>query len=280
MKLSLGISPCPNDTFIFDALVHHKIDTEGLEFDLIFADVEALNQKAFSEELDITKLSFYAYLNVLNNYVLLNAGSALGFGVGPLLVSKKELSLSDLQAQPDLCVGIPGKHTTANFLLGMIAPQLQNKREMIFSAIEQSLLDDEIDLGLIIHENRFTYQSKGLKKVVDLGEYWESFSACAIPLGGIAIRRDFPMSLQQKVNRVIHRSVQFAFDNPEASLAWVQSKAQEMSPEVIKKHIELYVNTYSLDLGEKGHRAIEFFAEQAARYELTSVSDKALFLTF
>lgn len=279
MKLSLGISPCPNDTFIFDALAHHKIDTEGLDFDLVFADVEALNQKAFCAELDITKLSFYAYLNVLNNYVLLNAGSALGFGVGPLLISKKELGLSDLQIQPELRVGIPGKHTTANFLLGMIAPQLKNKREIIFSAIEQSLLDDEIDLGLIIHENRFTYQSKGLKKIVDLGQYWESFSACAIPLGGITIRRNFSAELQQKVNRVIYRSVQFAFDNPDSSLSWIQSKAQEMRPEIIKKHIELYVNNYSLDLGRQGRRAIEFFAEQAYRYQLMPISEASLFLS-
>jgi 1,4-dihydroxy-6-naphthoate synthase len=168
MKLSLGFSPCPNDTFIFDALIHHKIDTEGLEFEVVFDDVETLNQKAFNADLDITKLSYHAFAYALKDYVLLDAGSALGFGVGPLLICKTPQDCND----PNLRVGIPGKYTTANFLLSLAYPHLKNKKEMVFSDIEQKLISNEIDLGLIIHENRFTYQTKGLMKVKDLGEYW------------------------------------------------------------------------------------------------------------
>src|SRR5690606_30569530 len=170
MTLKLGFSPCPNDTFIFDALIHHKIDTEGLEFEVFFDDVETLNQKALRAELDITKLSFHAFAHVTNDYALLDAGSALGFGVGPLLICKDQryLNLNELQ-NPTLKTGIPGKYTTANFLLGIAYPELKNKQEMVFSDIESALLDEKIDLGLIIHENRFTYADQGLHKIVDLG---------------------------------------------------------------------------------------------------------------
>ncbi len=278
MKLTLGLSPCPNDTFIFDALIHHKIDTEGLDFDVFFEDVETLNQKAFRTELDITKLSFYAYMHLLENYILLHSGSALGFGVGPLLISKTGFSLSDLQQQSNLRVGIPGEYTTANFLLNMAAPQLQNKQEMVFSSIEDALLNNEIDLGLIIHENRFTYQSKGLKKIIDLGEYWEESRACAIPLGGIVIKRFLPDTIQQKVNRVIRRSVEFAFEHPKSSLAFIRSHAQAMSEEVIYKHIQLYVNPYSIDLGKKGRQAVSIFFEEAIRRNMIPVPSNDLFL--
>src|SRR5690606_21929997 len=185
-RLSLGFSPCPNDTFIFDALIHHKIDTEGLEFEVTYEDVETLNQKAFNGDLDITKLSFHTYTYTVTNYENLDAGSALGFGVGPLLICKRQELVERLAGDrlsgasvlaavrgDELRVGIPGKYTTANFLLGLAYPQLTIKQEMLFSDIEQALLDERIDLGLIIHENRFTYESRGLYKIVDLGEFWE-----------------------------------------------------------------------------------------------------------
>lgn len=187
MKLTLGFSPCPNDTFIFDALIHHKIDTEGLEFEVFYDDVETLNKKAMAAELDITKLSFHAYAYVHEQYVLLDAGSALGFGVGPLLICKNQDIANNLD--PELLVGIPGVYTTANFLLGIAYPQLGNKEVMVFSEIEGSLLNDKIDIGLIIHENRFTYEQKGLHKIIDLGSYWETLTGCAIPLGGIVVNR-------------------------------------------------------------------------------------------
>ncbi|TKC00997.1 menaquinone biosynthesis family protein [Pedobacter cryophilus] len=274
MKLTLGFSPCPNDTFIFDALIHHKIDTEGLEFDVIFDDVETLNQKAFAAELDITKLSYHAYGYALKDYVLLNAGSALGFGVGPLLICKKEQDLSN----PNLKIGIPGKFTTANFLLSLAYPHLKNKEEIVFSAIEQKLLNDEIDLGLIIHENRFTYQDKGLIKVKDLGAYWEEKTQCAIPLGGIVIKRDLPQEIKQKVNKLIRKSVEFAFANPASALPFIKTHAQEMEESVVYQHINLYVNKYSLDLGNEGKKAIEMLFNQAFDQNIIPKTNQSLFL--
>src|ERR1700712_816646 len=173
MKLSLGFSPCPNDTFIFDSLIHHKIDTEGLDFEVFYEDVETLNQKAFRGDLDATKLSYHAFAYVANKYVLLDSGSALGYGVGPMLISDAEISISDLENNPDYRIGIPGKYTTANFLLGLAFPNAKNKVELVFSDIENAVLEGRVDVGLIIHENRFTYQDKGLKKIIDLGDYWE-----------------------------------------------------------------------------------------------------------
>ncbi|MBC6110748.1 menaquinone biosynthesis family protein [Pedobacter fastidiosus] len=261
MKLTLGFSPCPNDTFIFDALIHHKIDTEGLEFEVLFDDVETLNQKALRGELDITKLSFHAFAYVADQYALLDAGSALGFGVGPLLISDKftpETLAEHLKAETsDLRVGFPGKYTTANFLLGIAYPQLQNKQELVFSEIESALLEDKIDLGLIIHENRFTYQDKGLTKIVDLGDYWEKLTGCAIPLGGIVINRNLDREIQLKVNRLIRQSVEYAFAHPKSGIEFIREHAQAMDEAVMYKHIELYVNKYSINLGEEGRKAID-----------------------
>lgn len=254
MKLTLGFSPCPNDTFIFDALIHNKIDTEGLEFEVVFDDVETLNQKALRGELDITKLSFHAFAYVANKYALLDAGSALGFGVGPLLISKNQFQ-GELNA--DLKVGIPGKYTTANFLLGIAYPHLQNKEIMVFSEIEAELIDEKIDLGLIIHENRFTYQDKGLNKIVDLGDYWEKLTGCAIPLGGIVINRNLDREIQLKVNRLVRQSVEYAFAHPKSCIEFIREHAQEMDEAVMYKHIELYVNKYSINLGQEGRKAID-----------------------
>ena len=264
MKLTLGFSPCPNDTFIFDALIHHKIDTEGLDFEVFFDDVETLNQKAFRGELDITKLSFHAFAYVCEQYALLDAGSALGFGVGPLLICKKEALLADVEnLDPNLKVGIPGKFTTANFLLGIAFPHLANKQEMIFSEIEDALISEKIDLGLIIHENRFTYSEKGLHKIIDLGSYWEQLTGCAIPLGGIVINRNLDHFVQEKVNRLLRKSVEFAFAHPKSGLDFIKAHAQEMSEEVMYKHIELYVNKYSIDLGAEGRKAIDVLFKMA-----------------
>ncbi|HYK75650.1 MAG TPA: 1,4-dihydroxy-6-naphthoate synthase [Daejeonella sp.] len=281
MTLTLGFSPCPNDTFIFDALIHHKIDAEGLEFDVFFDDVETLNQKALRQELDITKLSFHAYAYVTDHYVLLNSGSALGFGVGPLLICKDEAFTQESVLRPQISslkTGIPGKYTTANFLLSLAYPEAKNKVEMMFSDIEKSLLNGSIDLGLIIHENRFTYQDKGLKKIIDLGDFWEKKTGCPIPLGGIMIKRELPEEIKQKVNRVIRRSVEFAFANPKSGLDFIRSHAQEMSEEVMYKHIDLYVNQYSVDLGEQGHRAVSVLFEEAVQQHIIPQPNKSLFL--
>ena len=288
MKLTLGFSPCPNDTFIFDALIHHKIDTEGLEFEVFYDDVETLNQKAFRGELDITKLSYHAFAYVANQYVLLDAGSALGFGVGPLLISNVEIPVSDLEKGKiknrnseivNPLIGIPGKYTTANFLLGLAFPAATNKQELVFSDIENAVLDGRIDIGLIIHENRFTYQDKGLKKIIDLGDYWEKKTGCAIPLGGIVANRKLPLDVQHKINRVLRKSVEFAFANPKSGLDFIRQHAQEMSEEVMYKHIELYVNKYSVDLGEEGRKAIKLLFDTAREKNIIPEIKETLFLT-
>nr|WP_294875122.1 1,4-dihydroxy-6-naphthoate synthase [uncultured Pedobacter sp.] len=279
MKLSLGFSPCPNDTFIFDALIHHKIDTEGLDFEVFFDDVETLNQKAFRGELDITKLSFHAFAHVYKQYALLDAGSALGFGVGPLLICKNEnLIHNPEELTANLKVGIPGKYTTANFLLGIAFPHLVDKQEMIFSEIESALINNKIDVGLIIHENRFTYSDKGLHKIVDLGSYWEQLTGCAIPLGGIVINRNLDREIQEKVNRLLRKSVEFAFANPKSGIDFIKEHAQEMSEEVMYKHIELYVNKYSVDLGIEGRKAIDVLFKLAIEKGLIQPIEHELYL--
>ena len=169
MNFTLGFSPCPNDCFIFDALVHKKIDTEGLDFSVVMEDVEALNNRAFRKDLDITKLSYHAFLYLTDHYALLNSGSALGFNCGPLLVKDAKTEIADINAAS---IAIPGKYTTANFLLSLAFPKASNKRETLFSDIEGAVLSHKVDAGLLIHENRFTYQQKGLEKIMDLGEFW------------------------------------------------------------------------------------------------------------
>ncbi len=275
MKLTLGFSTCPNDTFIFDAAVHHKIDTEGIDFELILADVEELNQKAFEAEIDITKLSYHAYFYAAENYVLLNSGSALGNNNGPLLISKRKIYPDEVN---ELKIAIPGKYTTANLLLGIAYPQAKNKIPYLFSDIEDAVFDEETDAGLIIHENRFTYEAKGLKKIIDLGEFWETKTKMPIPLGGIVINRKHPKSLQKKISRIIKRSIEYAYKNPDSSLEYIRQYAQEMDAEVMKKHIDLYVNKYSLDLGKTGKQAIKTLYSEAVERNLVPEINYPIFI--
>lgn len=256
MKLSLGFSPCPNDTFIFDALVNKRIDTEGLEFDLQLGDVETLNTKAFKAELDISKLSYHAFAYMTDNYQLLRSGSALGKSCGPILIAKPEIANSKYEVA-NLKIAIPGKYTTANFLLGIAFPQANNKTELVFSEIENAVLSGKVDAGLIIHENRFTYEGKGLKKLIDLGEFWETKTGLPIPLGGIAIRKNLPAEVKLKVEKLIRKSIEFAFANPDASKEYVSCHSQELEASVIQSHINLYVNNYSLNLGTEGEKAVK-----------------------
>lgn len=256
MKLTLGFSPCPNDTFIFDALVNKKIDTEGFEFDAILADVETLNQWALEGKLDITKLSFPAFFKSLNNYTLLNAGSAVGNGVGPLLISDAKHEITNEEIN-QASIALPGENTTANLLFSFAYPEATDKKFMIFSAIEGALVNKEVDLGVIIHENRFTYQQKGLHKVKDLGEYWEEKMELPLPLGGIAINQSIKRSVALKVNELIRKSLEFAFKNHPVIPEYVKEHSQEMNEDVMRRHIDLYVNDFSLDLGEDGKLAIE-----------------------
>jgi 1,4-dihydroxy-6-naphthoate synthase len=277
MKLSLGFSPCPNDCFMFDAIVNKRIDLEGLELSAHLADVEALNKSAFAGEADVTKLSYHAYAYCTDSYVLLDAGSALGRNCGPLLISRRPISKEEV-ATGHLEIAIPGTYTTANFLLGLAFPAAAKKTELVFSAIEAALLNDEYDAGLIIHENRFTYEAKGLKKIIDLGEFWEGATGAPIPLGGIVINRSLPDEVQHSVNRVLRRSIEYAFANRAASLPYVRAHAQEMSEEVMYRHIDLYVNEFSVDLGKEGRRAVQLLFERARTTGLVPAVTKTLFL--
>ncbi|MCS6928384.1 MAG: 1,4-dihydroxy-6-naphthoate synthase [Saprospiraceae bacterium] len=252
-SITLGYSPCPNDTFIFYALVHGKIDTEGLHFEPILEDVEALNRRAFAGELQVTKLSFHAFAHLTHQYCLLDAGSALGFGCGPLLVAKKPLSEADLNIGP---VAIPGRFTTANFLFTLAYPRAQAKVEMRFSDIEEAVLRGEVVAGLIIHENRFTYAQKGLTCLVDLGAWWEQQTHLPIPLGGIVVRRDLPADVQQRLNQALRRSVEYAFEHPDEPMPYVRRYAQSLNDSVMRAHIDLYVNEFSRDLGNIGRQAV------------------------
>ena len=252
-KLSLGFSPCPNDTFIFDAMLHGKVDTEGLAFEVFMEDVEALNRRAFAGGIAITKLSYHAFAWLTARYALLDAGSALGNNCGPLLIARQPMRDAEIESAR---IAIPGKMTTANFLLSLAYPNARDKRETLFSEIENAVLSGNAGAGLIIHENRFTYQQKGLVKLLDLGEYWETTTGLPIPLGGIVVNKNLPLEIQQKVNRVLRRSVEYAFAHPADVMPFVRQHAQEMDDAVMRAHIDLYVTSYTVDLGEKGRDAV------------------------
>ena len=252
MKITLGFSPCPNDTFIFDAIVNHKIDTNGFEFEVFLEDVQTLNQWAQEGRLAITKLSYGVLPLVLDQYNVMNSGSALGKGVGPLLISS---SADKNQSIEDLLIAIPGENTTANLLFSIAYPQAKNKVFLRYDEIENFVLAKK-GLGVIIHENRFTYEGKGLIKITDLGDFWEQKTGNAIPLGGIVIKKKFDISIQQSIDALIKKSIAFAFLNYPLLNDYIRCHAQEMSEQVMRQHIDLYVNEYSLDLGEKGKNAI------------------------
>lgn len=274
-KLTLGFSPCPNDTFIFDAMVNGKIEVEGLDFEYTLNDIEELNRNALSAGPDITKISFFAYASVYKNYQLLDAGSALGFGCGPLLVSKEKIKPEEVHLKK---IAIPGIHTTANFLMSYAFPEAKNKTPFLFSAIEDALISGEFDAGVIIHENRFTYQMKGLYRIADLGEIWEQKTKMPIPLGGIAVKRTLSNELKNKIERIMRRSVEFALQNPVSSNDFVCRNAQAMDPEVMQKHIKLYVNGFSVTLGRKGKEAIHYLYKKAAELGIIQNEPEDIFL--
>lgn len=276
MRLTLGFSPCPNDTFIFDAMVHGRIDTEGLEFDYFLADVEELNKRAFSSDVDITKISYHAFAYVAKDYLILDSGSALGHRNGPLLISKRRIGISEL---PDLRIAIPGKYTTANLLFTIAWPDVVNKTEYLFSNIEDALLNDEVDAGLIIHETRFTYYRRGLHKLADMGEYWETLTGLPIPLGAIVIKRNISDDIAQKVNRVVRRSLEYAYKDSFASYDFVSANAREMDSTIMNNHIKLFVNEYSLNLGPRGREAIVELFRIACEKEVIPRLPERIFLT-
>ena len=255
MVYTLGFSPCPNDTFIFDALVNNKIDTQGLQFDVRLEDVETLNELAINNQLDFTKVSYGVLHLIQKNYKVLNSGSALGKGVGPLLISKEKISFDEVN---DCTIAIPGENTTAHLLFSQAFPNAKKKIFKRYDEIENFVLDaGDKSLGVIIHENRFTYFDKGLQKVVDLGNFWEEKTGYPIPLGGIVGKRSIDENILMKADSLIRQSIEFAFKNYPLITDYVKMHSQEMEPEVMKKHIDLYVNNYSIDLGKEGKNAIE-----------------------
>lgn len=252
MKLSLGFSPCPNDTFIFDALVNKKIDSGDFEFDVVLEDVQTLNQWAIAGRLDVTKMSYGVLPLALDHYKVLYSGSALGRGVGPLLISSAAIGTDNIETKQ---IAIPGENTTAHLLFSLAYPQAKNKVFLRYDLIEKFVLEAK-GLGVIIHENRFTYQDKGLIKITDLGDYWETTTGNPIPLGGIVIRKDLDTDVQQRVDALIKKSIEFAFSNYPELNDYIRVHSQEMSEDVLRKHIDLYVNDYSIELGDKGKAAI------------------------
>ncbi len=267
LRLTLGFSPCPNDTFIFDAMVNGKVDTHGITFDYVMEDVQTLNLWAVQGKLDITKLSYNTFLHTVNQYSLLHSGSALGKGVGPLLISNSPLDLSKIG---EYKIAIPGINTTANLLLTLAYPSAKNKTELVFNEIEAAVLSGEYDAGLIIHENRFTYAQRGLTKLIDLGDWWEQNTGAAIPLGGIVMRRSFGSELCDVVDNIIKESLALSWQQYPVLSPFVTNNAQEMEEEVMRKHINLYVNEYTTDLGDLGRNAIATLFEKAKAAGLLS----------
>jgi len=276
-RIKVGFSPCPNDTFIFDAIVNQKIDLEGLSFEFIIEDVEKLNQFGFEGVCDVTKMSFHAFGYLTDKYLLLNSGSALGNKCGPVLIAKNKIEHPEIVV-PKLKIAIPGKFTTATFLLQLAFPKIDYLEEILFSSIEEAVLANEVDAGLIIHECRFTYRDKGLEKIIDLGEYWEKETGMMIPLGGIFAKRDLDNTIIQKVDRVMSRSVSYAMNHPEESTDYIKQYAQEMNDKVILQHLALYVNKYTLDLQLEGRKAIQHLLTVAHKQSIIPEINNSIFI--
>jgi 1,4-dihydroxy-6-naphthoate synthase len=275
MHLKLGFSTCPNDTYIFEALVNKRIDSAEIELDCHLADVEELNKLTLNSQLDFSKISIAVYPKIEKDYMILNSGAALGNNNGPIVISKYPVLPEDIK---NLKIAIPGMNTTANLLLSIAFPKAQNKIEYLFSDIEDAVLSGETDIGLIIHESRFTFQGKGLKKVVDLGEYWEQQYKHLVPLGCIVAKRSLPLETIQLMNKLISKSILYAYAHPVEAMPYIKMHARELSDDVINKHIDLYVNKYSIHLGRKGHEAIKFLFSRASQSEILPMPVNKIFL--
>ena len=258
-SIDIAISPCPNDTFMFWAMLHGRVDVFGMKFNAVMRDIEQLNRAATEREFDAIKISYAHYPKVAEAYELLTAGSAMGFGNGPLLVCRRKIYPDEI---PHLRIAIPGIETTANMLLTMACPAATNKKEYLFSDVEEAVLSDEADAGLLIHETRFTYRQKGLRKLMDLGEYWENETGLPLPLGAIVARRELPESVKRHLNKALSESVRFALENPRLPEEFVMRHAKSMDPDVCRRHIDMYVNEYSIDVGDTGKQAVEALFER------------------
>ncbi|HJV35979.1 1,4-dihydroxy-6-naphthoate synthase [Geomonas sp.] len=274
-NLTLGFSPCPNDTFIFDALVHGRVDCDGLTFTERLEDVETLNKLALSAVLDVSKISYHLLGHILDDYLLLRSGGALGRGCGPLLVAREPLDATRLAGRR---IALPGRYTTAALLLRLFDPSLTEFVYLPFDRIMAAVADGSVDAGVIIHESRFTYPSYGLTKVVDLGEWWEQETGHPIPLGGIAARRSLGEDILSALERGIEKSVAFAFQNPGVARPYIRAHSQEMSDQVCDAHIGLYVNDFSRSLGEEGEAAVQLLLERAAAAGIVPPRRQPLFI--
>ncbi|MDX9782163.1 MAG: 1,4-dihydroxy-6-naphthoate synthase [Bacteroidales bacterium] len=284
MRLKLAYSPCPNDTFAFHAMVHSLVDCEGLEFDVTLADVEQLNKGAYNQEYDICKMSYHAFFMMADKYIMLRSGSALGYHNGPLLVAKKGSKLATLTGREltdeiSRCkIAIPGDMTTGALLLKIAFPDHGITKSLVFSEIEDAVLSGEYEAGVLIHEGRFTYEEKGLQLIMDLGENWHSISSLPVPLGGIAVDRRRDPETIRKIGRVLRRSIQYAMDNPEESGEYVACHAQEMDSDIQKKHIGLFVNKYTLEIGEEGERAVNELFKMVSKVNTQIIYRDKLFI--
>jgi len=276
MKLNVSLSPCPNDTFMFEAWINQRIQyPKQLRFDFHFADIKTLNQGALNNQSDVTKISVFTAGQILEHYELLTAGCALGYKNGPLIISKKKIYPDEI---PFAKIGVPGFNTTAYLLLQLFYQPQYDCKEYFFNEIENALLDNEIDVGVIIHETRFTYESKGLRKIADLGEQWEATYHLPLPLGAIAIKRNLPNDIKKTINQLLYRSIDFAFANPEASIPFIKAYAQETSEHVIKQHIDLYVNEFSLNIGSIGKEAVTKLLSEGMRLQLLPFNSLNVFI--
>jgi 1,4-dihydroxy-6-naphthoate synthase len=276
--LTLGYSPCPNDTFIFYAMVHGKIDTGEIEFKETLLDVEMLNQKALKGELDITKISYHAFGHLRDNYTLLRSGGALGRGCGPIVVSKNKYAMDDLHGKK---IAIPGKLTTASLLLQLYDQAFVHNPDLVimpFHKILDSIASGEVDAGVIIHESRFTYVSYGLKRVIDLGQWWEKETGLPIPLGGILAKRSLGRDLIMKVEEILRHSVDYSYNNRFEPMGYIKEHSQELSEGVIKDHISLYVNDFTFDLGDEGEKAVMELITRAENAGIIPKSDQSVFI--
>lgn len=278
--LSLGYSPCPNDTFIFYALAHGKVDTKNLKFKEVLFDVETLNQKAQQAELDLTKISYHAFGHLRKKYLALRAGGALGKGCGPLVIAKNDYTMDELRKKK---IAIPGKLTTAYLLLQLydsaFSPgkshndlQPSNLIAMPFNKIIDAITNEEVDAGLIIHESRFTYPAYGLKQIIDLGQWWEKETGLLLPLGCITAKHSLGEGLNKKVNKIIKKSIEYAFANRAEPMNYIKEHSLELSEDVIRQHVNLYVNNYSIDVGQEGEKAV---TELLLRAEEAGIIPKA-----
>ena len=276
MAYKLAFTTCPNDTFSFDAMVNHRLASNGIDWDVHMHDIQQLNEMAIGAEFDVVKISVALYPFIQDDYQILTAGAALGFGCGPLVIAKDAIKKEEIKNKK---VVFPGKYTTAHLLFSIWVSEVKEKTFKVFSEIQNEILKGNADAGVIIHESRFTYQEHGLKKIVDLGNYWEELTGYPIPLGCIAVKRNLNESIKKVINQRLSNSVEFAMEKPELSAEYVNSYAQEMDSEVQRQHINLYVNKFSIDLGALGEKAIIKLLNHGAEMGiLPSLHQKDIFI--